>query len=244
MSLVVAVAGETMPRPGIGSFCSILFFPNQNTPDVGPSVMLSPTSPSSLPRPLLSRTPSARGRGGQWPVAAAGVAGRWASSRLAAAAAAAAAAACPSQAAMCNCASPCGRRSRGSWGLLRRTGDDARSPWPWRMQMRGTRCLAGEGEACSLAALEPVLEEIRPSSDFCKASPFQNLSDQMRFSSLAQHVPVHKETEHHLPDQKMFCLPQCQEKCLDLSVQKAFQKKFVACKHSGHIRQDHGFLMV
>uniref|UniRef100_A0A0E0QM48 Uncharacterized protein n=1 Tax=Oryza rufipogon TaxID=4529 RepID=A0A0E0QM48_ORYRU len=56
---------------------------------------------------------------------------------------------------------------------------------------------------------------------------FQNLSDQMRFSSLAQHVPVHKETEHHLPDQKMFCLPQCQEKCLDLSVQKAFQKKFV-----------------
>uniref|UniRef100_A0A0E0IFJ1 Uncharacterized protein n=1 Tax=Oryza nivara TaxID=4536 RepID=A0A0E0IFJ1_ORYNI len=216
MSLVVAVAGETMPRPGIGSFCSILFFPNQNTPDVGPSVMLSPTSPSSLPRPLLSRTPSARGRGGQWPVAAAGVAGRWASSRLAAAAAAAAAAACPSQAAMCNCASPCGRRSRGSWGLLRRTGDDARSPWPWRMQMRGTRCLAG----------------------------FQNLSDQMRFSSLAQHVPVHKETEHHLPDQKMFCLPQCQEKCLDLSVQKAFQKKFVACKHSGHIRQDHGFLMV
>uniref|UniRef100_A0A0E0QM51 Uncharacterized protein n=1 Tax=Oryza rufipogon TaxID=4529 RepID=A0A0E0QM51_ORYRU len=105
MSLVVAVAGETMPRPGIG------------------------------------RTPSARGRGGQWPVAAAGVAGRWASSRLAAAAAAAAA--CPSQAAMCNCASPCGRRSRGSWGLLRRTGDDARSPWPWRMQMRGTRCLAG-----------------------------------------------------------------------------------------------------
>uniref|UniRef100_A0A0E0IFI8 Uncharacterized protein n=1 Tax=Oryza nivara TaxID=4536 RepID=A0A0E0IFI8_ORYNI len=234
MSLVVAVAGETMPRPGIGSFCSILFFPNQNTPDVGPSVMLSPTSPSSLPRPLLSRTPSARGRGGQWPVAAAGVAGRWASSRLAAAAAAAAAAACPSQAAMCNCASPCGRRSRGSWGLLRRTGDDARSPWPWRMQMRGTRCLAGEGEACSLAALEPVLEEIRPSSDFCKASPFQNLSDQMRFSSLAQHVPVHKETEHHLPDQKMFCLPQCQEKCLDLSVQKAFQKKFVVGKFRCH----------
>uniref|UniRef100_A0A0E0QM50 Uncharacterized protein n=1 Tax=Oryza rufipogon TaxID=4529 RepID=A0A0E0QM50_ORYRU len=63
---------------------------------------------------------------------------------------------------------------------------------------------------------------------------FQNLSDQMRFSSLAQHVPVHKETEHHLPDQKMFCLPQCQEKCLDLSVQKAFQKKFVVGKFRCH----------
>uniref|UniRef100_A0A0E0ENR9 Uncharacterized protein n=1 Tax=Oryza meridionalis TaxID=40149 RepID=A0A0E0ENR9_9ORYZ len=78
--------------------------------------------------------------------------------------------------------------------------------------------LGQEDEACSLAALEPGPATCGPAS--LGTPRLGSPSD-----ATVLYVPVHKETEHHFPDQKMFCLPQWQEKFLDLSVQKAFHKK-------------------